>query len=82
MAYFLKKKTEVAIKLKEFMTFYEKQWRERVKCLLSDNGTEFVNQEMTKMCMLNGIVHQRTVPYSPQQNGMAERMNPTNMKRS
>uniref|UniRef100_A0AAV1VJJ4 Integrase catalytic domain-containing protein n=1 Tax=Peronospora matthiolae TaxID=2874970 RepID=A0AAV1VJJ4_9STRA len=37
---------------------------------------------MTKICMLNGIVHQRTVPYSPQQNGVAERMNRTIMERS
>uniref|UniRef100_A0AAV1TLZ0 Polyprotein n=1 Tax=Peronospora matthiolae TaxID=2874970 RepID=A0AAV1TLZ0_9STRA len=82
VAYFLKKKSEVAIKLREFMTFYENQWGERMKCLRSDNGTEFVNQEMTKICMLNGIVHQRTVPYSPQQNGVAERMNRTIMERS
>uniref|UniRef100_A0AAV1TS81 Polyprotein n=1 Tax=Peronospora matthiolae TaxID=2874970 RepID=A0AAV1TS81_9STRA len=82
VAYFLKKKSEVAIKLREFMTFYENQRGERMKCLRSDNGTEFVNQEMTKICMLNGIVHQRTVPYSPQQNGVAERMNRTIMERS
>ncbi|CAH0478581.1 unnamed protein product [Peronospora belbahrii] len=75
VTYFLKKKSEVAIKLSEFKTFHEKQWGERTKCLRSDNGTEFVNQEMTKICMLNGIVHQRTVLYSLQQNGVAERMN-------
>ncbi|GMF32517.1 unnamed protein product [Phytophthora fragariaefolia] len=27
-----------------------------------------------RICTLNGIMHQRTVPYSPQQNGLAERM--------
>ena len=32
---------------------------------------------MDKICSLNGIVHQKTVPYSPQQNGVAERMNRT-----
>ncbi|GMF50845.1 unnamed protein product [Phytophthora fragariaefolia] len=76
VTYFLKKKSEVASKLKEFMRFYEKQWGERLKCLRSDNGTEFVNKYVTRICTLNGIVHQRTVPYSPQQNGVAERMNP------
>ena len=37
---------------------------------------------MDKMCTLNGIVHQNTVPYSPQQNGAAERMNRTIMEKA
>ena len=37
---------------------------------------------MDKMCTLNGIVHQKTVPYSPQQNGVAERMNRTIMEKA
>uniref|UniRef100_A0AAV1UZQ8 Integrase catalytic domain-containing protein n=1 Tax=Peronospora matthiolae TaxID=2874970 RepID=A0AAV1UZQ8_9STRA len=44
VTYFLKKKSEVAIKLSEFMNFYENQWGERMKCLRPDNRTEFVNQ--------------------------------------
>ncbi|KAE8957484.1 hypothetical protein PR002_g31158 [Phytophthora rubi] len=62
------------------MRFYEKQWDERLMCLRSDNGTEFVNKDVTRICTLNGIMHQRTVPYSPQQNGVAERMNRTIME--
>ncbi|KAG2849693.1 hypothetical protein PC113_g17343 [Phytophthora cactorum] len=50
--------------------------------LRSDNGTEFVNKKMDKICELNGIVHQKTVPYSPQQNGVAERMNRTIMEKA
>ncbi|RMX68269.1 hypothetical protein DD238_005998 [Peronospora effusa] len=30
---------------------------------------------MDESCQRNGIVHQKTVPYSPQQNGVAERVN-------
>ncbi|KAE9332807.1 hypothetical protein PR003_g14330, partial [Phytophthora rubi] len=82
VAYLLKKKSEVASKLKEFMRFYEKQWGERLMCLRSDNGTEFVNKDVTRICTLNGIMHQRTVPYSPQQNGVAERMNRTIMEKA
>ncbi|KAE9025730.1 hypothetical protein PR001_g12355 [Phytophthora rubi] len=77
VAYFLKKKSEVASKLKEFMRFYEKQSGEGLMCLRSDNGTEFANKDVARICTLNGIMHQRTVPYSPQQNGVAERMNRT-----
>ncbi|OWZ24416.1 Integrase, catalytic core protein [Phytophthora megakarya] len=31
-------------KFKLFLTMYENQWGERIKCLRSDNGTEFVNK--------------------------------------
>ncbi|KAE8879054.1 hypothetical protein PF003_g36972 [Phytophthora fragariae] len=64
------------------MNLYENQWGERIKCLRSDNGTEFVNKEMDRLCASNGIVHQKTEPYSPQQNGVAERMNRTIMEKA
>jgi transposase InsO family protein len=81
VAYFITKKSEVPVKFKTFMNLYENQWGERIKCLRSDNGTEFVNKKMDNMCALNRIVHQKTVPYSPQQNGVAERMNHTIMEK-
>ncbi|GMF12666.1 unnamed protein product [Phytophthora lilii] len=81
-AYFITKKSEVPAKFKTFLNLYENQWGERIKCLRSDNGTEFVNKEMNKLCSLNGIVHQKSVPYSPQQNGVAERMNRTIMEKA
>ncbi|KAG4061423.1 hypothetical protein PC123_g3730 [Phytophthora cactorum] len=83
-AYFMKNKSEVASKLKEFKGFYENQWGGggRMKCLRSDNGMEFVNNKVADIWQRNGIVHQRTVPYSPQQNGVAERMNRTIMEKA
>ncbi|KAE9022411.1 hypothetical protein PF011_g4504 [Phytophthora fragariae] len=60
VAYFLKKKSEVASKLKEFMRFYEKQWDELLMCLRSDNGTDFVNKDAARICTLNGVMHQHT----------------------
>jgi hypothetical protein len=81
VAYFLNKKCEVAAKLKEFMRLREAMGG-TPHCLRSDNGTEFVNKEVTRICTLNGIMHQRTVPYSPQQNGVAERMNRTIMEKA
>ncbi|KAE9219741.1 hypothetical protein PF004_g13526 [Phytophthora fragariae] len=82
MAYFIAKKSEVPVKFKTFMNWYESQWGERIKCLRSDNGTEFVNKEMDMFCTSNGIFHQKTVPYSPQQNDVAERMNRTTMEKA
>ena len=65
VVYFLTKKSEVVTKFKSFMKLYENQWGQRIKCLRSDNGTEFVNTPMTEICRVNGIMHQKTVPYSP-----------------
>ncbi|POM67185.1 Integrase catalytic core protein [Phytophthora palmivora] len=81
VAYFLKSKSEVVAKLAECRAFYENQFGERLKWLRSDIGTEFVNKKVAALCNRNGIVHQRTVPYSPQQNGVAERMNRTIMEK-
>ncbi|CAI5737495.1 unnamed protein product [Peronospora farinosa] len=75
-------KSEVARRFESFKTMYENQWGERIKCLRSDNGTEFVNKVMDEICQRNGIVRQKTVPYSPQQYGVAERMNRTIIKKA
>ncbi|GMF16735.1 unnamed protein product [Phytophthora lilii] len=82
VVYFMKNKSEVASKLNEFKAFYENQWGEQLRCLRSDNGTEFINKKMARICAKNGIMHQRTVPYSPQQNGGEERMNRTIMEKA
>jgi hypothetical protein len=42
-----------------------------------DCGTEFVNQKLKEWCNEHGIEIRLTAPYSPSQNGIAERMNRT-----
>lgn len=41
--------------------------------LRTDNGLEFVNHEVGELLQKQGIRHQRSVVYTPQQNGRAER---------
>ncbi|OWZ08727.1 polyprotein [Phytophthora megakarya] len=65
-----------------FKTFYENQWGERLKCLLSDNGTEYVNKKVAEVCSRNGIMHQRMVLYSLQKNGVEEMMNSMIMEKA
>ncbi|GJW18630.1 retrovirus-related pol polyprotein from transposon TNT 1-94 [Tanacetum coccineum] len=43
----------------------------------TDNGTEFVNKDMTDYYERVGIFHQKTVLRTPQQNGVVERQNRT-----
>ena len=51
-----------------------------VKVLRSDNGGEYTSNNFAKFCGEKGISHEFTVPYCPQQTGVAERMNRTNME--
>ncbi|KAG3115761.1 hypothetical protein PI125_g5246 [Phytophthora idaei] len=82
VTYFIKNKSDVASKLEEFKAFYQNQCEERLKRLLSDNGTEFVNKNVADICQRNGIVHQRSLPYNFQQNGVAKQMNRTTMEKA
>ncbi|GKG50462.1 putative ribonuclease H-like domain-containing protein, partial [Tanacetum coccineum] len=43
----------------------------------TDNGTEFVNQAMSKYYEGVGIFHQNSILRTPQQNGVVERRNRT-----
>ncbi|GJU27572.1 retrovirus-related pol polyprotein from transposon TNT 1-94 [Tanacetum coccineum] len=48
-----------------------------VRFICTDNGTEFVNQRMSEYYEGVGIFHQKSVPRTPQQNGVVERRNRT-----
>ena len=49
----------------------------KVKCLRSDNGGEYIDGEFSEYCAAQGIRMKKTIPGTPQQNGVAERMNRT-----
>ena len=49
----------------------------KVKCLRSDNGGEYINGGFSEYCATQGIRMEKTIPRTPQQNGVAERMNRT-----
>ncbi|KAM0049721.1 putative RNA-directed DNA polymerase [Helianthus debilis subsp. tardiflorus] len=69
----LKNKTEVFENIQSFVNIIQTQFKQTVKCFRSDNGSEFVNNQMSVFCKLKGIVHQTTCAYTPQQNGIVER---------
>jgi transposase InsO family protein len=76
-AYFLKCKSESLDYFKTFVTHVENETNFRLKCVRTDNGTEFLNQNFKEYLNNKGIKHQLTVPYTPEQNGVAERANRT-----
>ena len=80
--YFLKHKNEVFGTFKQWKNLLEKQTGKQVKRLRTDNGLEFCNLEFNQFCKDEGIVRHRTVRNTPQQNGVAERMNQTLLERA
>jgi transposase InsO family protein len=44
------------------------------RALLTDNGAAMVSDEFTEGLLSLGIVHEKTLPYSPHQNGKQERL--------
>ena len=75
--YFLKHKSEVFECFKKFKILVEKQTGKVVKVLRTDRGGEFTSNEFHVFCDEHGINKQLTAPYTPEQNGVAERKNRT-----
>ncbi|GJS06698.1 retrovirus-related pol polyprotein from transposon TNT 1-94 [Tanacetum coccineum] len=48
-----------------------------LRILRTDNGGEYTSNEFEYFLRQQGVIHQVTVPYSPQQNGVSERKNRT-----
>jgi len=49
----------------------------KIKSLKSDNGGEYDSSQFKEFCSKNGIRMIKTVPRTPEQNGVTERMNRT-----
>ena len=74
---FLKTKDETIDSLMALFKRIENLYQRRIKRIRSDNGTEFKNSKMEEFCDERGILHEFSAPYTPQQNGVAERKNRT-----
>ena len=71
MIYFLKNKSDTVEATKRFLA--DSAPYGSIKRLRSDNGTEFTSKEFQDLMVKNKIKHEFSSPYSPHQNGTAER---------
>lgn len=69
--YFLKTKSDTVQATEKFLADVAPYGK--VKCIRSDNGTEFTCRDFQTLLRKNGIKHETSAPYSPHQNGTAER---------
>lgn len=74
---FLKNESDIFKKFVEFKARVEKQTGKKIKNVRSDNGREYLSNKFKELFKREGIVHQLTADYTPEQNGIAERFNRT-----
>ncbi|GJY75087.1 retrovirus-related pol polyprotein from transposon TNT 1-94 [Tanacetum coccineum] len=74
---FLEKKCQAPETIMSFIKRVENQNDIKVKQLRTDNGTEFRNSILVNFCDERGISQNFSSPYTPKQNGVAERRNRT-----
>lgn len=80
--YFLRQKCEATEVFKEFKQEVENETNLKIKKVRCDNGKEFSNRSLSNFLKRSGIKFQLTVPYTPEENGVVERMNRTIMDKT
>lgn len=74
---FLRSKDEVLVTFKKFVAAAQNKLDCTVSTLRSDWGGEYISQDFQEFLDERGIDHQYSAPHTPQQNGIAERLNRT-----
>jgi hypothetical protein len=64
--YFLRNKSEVFDRFKEFKALVENQIEKIIKVMRTDNGRELCGNEFEEFCKKCSIARQKTTPYTPQ----------------
>ena len=75
--YLLRTKDEVLDYFKIYKAEVENQLEKKIKRLRSNRGGEYFPKIFDEFCEEDGIIHERTPPYSPESNGIAQRKNRT-----
>lgn len=74
---FVASKSETPNAVKRIITKTELESKRPVKLIHTDNGSEYLNQELYSWLTKRGTLHTTTATYTPEQNGKAERANRT-----
>ena len=73
----MKTKDEAFDKIRHHILLIERKFNRKPRFLRLDNGKELINGKLKEWAAENGITLEPTAPYSPSQNGVAERFNRT-----
>jgi len=73
--YFLENKLETFENFLQFKAMVENHSEYHIKILCTDKDGEVLSKQFNLFCNKEGIQREVTTPYTPQQNGVAERKN-------
>lgn len=73
VVYFIKHKSDALTCFKEFASLVKNKFGKSIMILHIDNGKEYCNKEFNDYLVKHGITLETTAPYTPEQNGKAER---------
>ncbi|MBW0536164.1 hypothetical protein O181_075879 [Austropuccinia psidii MF-1] len=79
--YFLKNKSESKDIIKNHINKIERQANLLVGNIVSDNGSEFKNDDLSSFLVQKGISHLTSAPYTPEKNPFAEHGNQTTVNK-
>jgi transposase InsO family protein len=78
----VKTKDVIGAAVRDLLVYWQTQRGTTVKCIRCDRGTEFINARFKEFCVSQGTKLETSAPYTPQQNGVAERANRTLKERA
>jgi len=73
----LRNRSDALAAFKNYKQKAEKQTGQQIRKLRTDNGKEYLSNDFKEFLKNEGIIHQLSVEYTPQQNGVAECKNRT-----
>lgn len=74
-------KAAVPEQVKKTLQLLETQSGQQLRAVRTDRGGEYLSIALREYFSNRGILHQTTAPYTPEQNGVAERLNRTLMEK-
>jgi hypothetical protein len=75
-------KKNLAEVIKARLNLLQTQKDKTIKVIRTDNGKEYVNEQLGSYLRDKGIKHEHSMPCTPQQNGEAERLNRTLLEKA
>ena len=77
MSLFFENKSDAFETFKKWKAMVETETDLKVKCLRSDKGGEYIDGGFSEYFAAQGVRMEKTIPGTPQQNGVAKRINRT-----